>query len=450
LTKLYHHDPLRTVAVGSLPTTSQSALGAPTSPVDAVTVNRAMDTDKGRLQISKSLSATSGNTKQYFTRFVSPGLNQTSIAANTWNFAFACNTNIATSNFPVTADLGTQVHVTVYVWRPSTGAKVADIFDGTSSGTTFAEPSALSTIKSEFGTFTGSAVTCQIGDVICQEIYFSCAPTQAATNLYYYDGTTETNNTNTTVTNHASYIETPETLSFVTSQTKLYFHAANSGLSNLPTTEQSTLTKTNNVDALTVNRSMDTVKGSAVASLSFNLIATGAQNNYYGRFVSPLLLTDVFGTTINANTWDYCFGFNESGSADNFPCTGANQSVYVNCYVWETANGTKLGTILDGNSDNNFDEDPGTGGNNLFDRGTFKGAAVSSITNTCVIVMEIWFVVSPTTTADVDAFKYDGTVDTTADMGTQASPASFIGTPQRLAFSGFGTPQTVLIEWEEA
>lgn len=214
MTKLYHHNATSTVT-GTLPSTSQSALGAPTSPVDALTVNRTMNTTIGTAQTTKSLSAISSNTKQYFTRFVSDTLqNNTTISANTWNFAFAASQNIATANFPVTAASGTQVHVTVYVWRPGNGTKVGDIFDGTSSGTTFAEPSAISTEKSEFGTFTGSAVTALAGDVICQEIYFSVAPTQAATNIYYYDGTTETNNTNTTVSSHASYIETPQTLTF--------------------------------------------------------------------------------------------------------------------------------------------------------------------------------------------------------------------------------------------
>jgi len=212
MTKLYHHNTTSSVT-GTLPTTSQSTQGTPTQTVDATTVNRTMNTTIGTTQTSKSLSATSANVKQYFTRFVSDTLNSNqTINANTWNFAFANSEALANGNFPRSG--AGAVYVVVYVWRPSNGTKVGNILDGASDASTFAEPSATGTEKSNFGTFTGSSVTALSGDVICQEIYFTPSPSQASTNIYYYDGTTETNNTNTTVSNHASYIETPQTLTF--------------------------------------------------------------------------------------------------------------------------------------------------------------------------------------------------------------------------------------------
>ena len=72
-------------------------------------------------------------------------------------------------------------------------------------------------IKSRIPTFAGSLVSgVQDGDVLCFEVWFEI--TQAGANAYvdtfYYDGTTVTTADNTTVSNHASFIETPQTLTF--------------------------------------------------------------------------------------------------------------------------------------------------------------------------------------------------------------------------------------------
>lgn len=212
MTKLYFHDATSTVS-GTLPTTQQGAYTAPNVTVDAYTVNRSMDTNIGTAQTSKSGSTTLSTKTIYYTKFVSPTLNQTSVAANTWNYAFAVLESTAAGNFPVNAS--GPVYVCIYIWRPSTGAKIATISDGNSSGS-FVEPNANSTEKSMFSTFTGSAVSCAVGDVIIIEVYIASGNSSATgvTCTFYYDGTTETNNNNTTVSNHASYIETPETLSF--------------------------------------------------------------------------------------------------------------------------------------------------------------------------------------------------------------------------------------------
>ena len=68
-----------------------------------------------------------------------------------------------------------------------------------------------------YGTFTGSSVASVVdGDVIIIEIWFRITQATASTfaDTFCYDGPTETNNNNTTVSNRASFIETPQTLTF--------------------------------------------------------------------------------------------------------------------------------------------------------------------------------------------------------------------------------------------
>lgn len=209
-TFIYFHD-LTSSVTGTLPTTQQGSYAAPLVTVDAYTVNRSMDTTIGTAQTSKAGAISLSNKTIYLTKFVSQPLNQTSVAANTWNYSFAAAETSTGCNFPVPGT--SAVNVTVYVWRPSTGAKVGNIMDGTSSGTQYSEPGA-GAIQSVYGSFTGSAVTCQVGDVIVMEIYFAMTTPASGTVTFYYDGTTETPNNGTTVTNHASYIQTPEILAF--------------------------------------------------------------------------------------------------------------------------------------------------------------------------------------------------------------------------------------------
>lgn len=216
MTKLYFHA-ATSGDTGSLPTTVQSALGTPSVSSDASTVNRSMDSSIGVAQASKALTclASVSTQKLYFTRFCSPPLNMTSLASDTWNFAFAAKEATTNINFPCSG-ASQVVNVTAYIWRPSDGTKIATILDGNSTAN-FNEPASATLEKSVFGTFAGAGVSFAANDIICIEIYFSCAVSQASAQVatFYYDGTTETNVNGTTVSNHASYIETPgQTITF--------------------------------------------------------------------------------------------------------------------------------------------------------------------------------------------------------------------------------------------
>jgi hypothetical protein len=178
-----------------------------------------MDAIIGSAQTSKNCATNASSSDQVsrFTRFDSPVLGVTSIAANTWNYAFAVSEDNVNANFPVSGQNGNDIWVNVFVWNTNNSTKVGDIIDGLSGNSDFEEPTTAAQETSVFGTFNGSAVnSIPAGSVICYEAIFQFQQnnTTARTITLYYDGATETNNNGTTVSNHASYIETPQALTF--------------------------------------------------------------------------------------------------------------------------------------------------------------------------------------------------------------------------------------------
>lgn len=217
-TTLFFHAATSTIA-GTLPATEQSALTA-TDSIDVVTLNRSMDITKGTSQtsISKSLAMTTSIKNFYCTRWVSQALasGSSTISANTWTVSVGCNTaSTSQSEFPGDKNAPGPTQCCLYVWRPSTGAKVGNVFDaqsasGGSAGGTTAETSSVFT-------FTGSGVTGAVGDVLIFEFWaVTDTNTSNATVLcsLYFDGTTQQNSGNVSVSNIASYISTPQTLTF--------------------------------------------------------------------------------------------------------------------------------------------------------------------------------------------------------------------------------------------
>lgn len=438
MTKLYFHATASGIS-GTLPSSEQSTLTAVTS-VDAQTVNRSMNTRIGTAQTSIALTSNATVSAQdyYFTKFVSDTLSGiSSITAQTWNYAFAATESNASANYPVSGGPA-AVYINVYVWRPSTGAKVGTILDGNTSAFV---GEATSGEASHFGTFSGSLVSSvSDGDVIICEIWFRItqAAATAYTDTFYFDGTTETNSEGSVVSNHASYIETPQTLTFPS--TRLYFHAATSSVSGtLPSTEQSTLTAADNFEAnQATNRVMDTTIGTAQTSLAnASLAQTSATDYYIARWVSPLINQ----TSLQANTWTYNFAAQESNTQANFPVSGST-NCYVNCYVWKPSNGTKYGTILDGNTGTGFTE-PSLSAEKVL-TGSFTGSAVSSLTaNDAVIVFEAWArVTQGSATSYTQTYFFDGTTVTLTSGTTVSNHASFIETPEIITFGG-GAPNNV-------
>lgn len=428
-TKLYFHDRLSAVNA-TLPAASQSGLGAPSITSDTVGVSRVMDTVIGTAQVSKALTTAASASAQviYFTRFVSYPLSGiSSVSANTWTIGFGVQEANANANFPVTTSAA--LRLTVYVWRPSTNSMVGFIIDGT--GPIVAEATTSETTK--YGTFSGSVVnSVQDGDVICTEMTYSVTQGTATARVdtLYYNGTTEPASDNAAASNCASFLSTPQDLTF--QGTKLYFHAASNTLANLPSTEQSVLTSDDDADAQTVNRIMDTTKGASETSIANTSININTLKKYYFTKFVTWGLSGI--SSIAAGTWIYSFAARESNASANFPAGAANSAVYVNCYVWRPSTQSIVGTILDGNSAAVYAE-VGAANADRAMYGMFTGSSVASVQDDDVIVFEVWFqITQAASTAYTQTFYYDGTVETLILNATVTDHASFIQTWQSLAF----------------
>ena len=226
-TRLYFHVDLSAEG-GTLPTTEQSTKTS-TADFDSQATSRRMDTTLGSNQTSLTLVRAVNDQSDhnyYVSRWISPELDQTSIAANTWtlNFAIQC-TNVTAGvgalTYPAN-DTNDRIPITCYVWRPSTGTKVGNIFDGQSANVYYdvgsdTNQTPTTAESAEHGTFTGSAVaSVQTGDVIILEAWvtLNTTSTTSVTFSWYYDGTTVTTTQGPTVSDQASFLETPENLTF--------------------------------------------------------------------------------------------------------------------------------------------------------------------------------------------------------------------------------------------
>lgn len=224
-TRLFIHDALfDTVTFPGTYPINQNGGSAPTvqahlSPlvynkVDNTNVHRSMNTTKGLAQVSDVLAsnATLSSTTYYWTKFISnPLTGVSSISANTWQLVYAFAQSHANANY-----IGPVVYV--YVWRPSTGARVGWINDQVNPAD-ITEPGAINSERLKKTTFSGSAVaSVQDGDVIIWE--YASRVTQGTAAIYnqtlYYDGTDEYagGSTGNVVTDMATYIETPQNLTF--------------------------------------------------------------------------------------------------------------------------------------------------------------------------------------------------------------------------------------------
>lgn len=107
----------------------------------------------------------------------------------------------------------------VYVWRPSTKSVVGYVRDATGASIGGAEPTAAGSIQvTNITGITSSAVSAQAGDIVVVEVWARI--TQGMGTAYggsfYYDGSTVNTTENAVVTNHASFIEFTENLTFTT------------------------------------------------------------------------------------------------------------------------------------------------------------------------------------------------------------------------------------------
>jgi hypothetical protein len=375
-------------------------------------------------------TATVSLTDYYCGRWVSDPINQSGIAANTWTWNFASKEDNSNANFPTSGS--TAGYVNCYVWRPSSGgSKIGTILDG-NTGILGSEPINDETVNPV--TFTGAAVaSAAAGDVIILEVWFRITQSAATayTQTFYFDGPIVNTTIGTSVTNHATFVETPENITFTDtySPTKLYLHNTTSGLptGTLPTAEQSSKTVTascNFEGSQTTNRLMDVNIGASQASLALATPANTNANTYYvSRWVSPA----IYQTSIPAAAWTYNFAAKETNTSANFPVTSSNKAVAICCYVWKPSDGTKYANILDGNTTGTTVNE-GAANTEVSENVDFLGAAVSSLTSgDACIVFEAWFnVTQGAATSYTDTFYYDGTTETLTTGTTVSNHAAFL------------------------
>lgn len=212
-TRLYFH--AATDSTTGLPTTEQSSLTSAFN-FSAQTNNLQMTTSIGTSQADITGTTNNANLiNTYVGKFVSPSLDQTSVAANTWTYNFSTMQEAIGSNWPV--DGSGTVRINCYVWRPSNSTKIGTILDG-NTASNLTEPADDVQVV-HHTTFTGAAVSSvQTGDVIIFEAWFIIDQSASGSTSpvhFYYDGTTVNTTANATVSNHASFLETPENLTFV-------------------------------------------------------------------------------------------------------------------------------------------------------------------------------------------------------------------------------------------
>jgi hypothetical protein len=224
-TRFYLHNALSGVS-GTLPTGEQSTKTAFFN-FDTTTNNRSMDTTIGTAQASltHTQAAIAGaNNTCYVTRFVSTQINQSGIAANTWTYNFAAKVSVTSSvdDFPTNDTAPKFIPICCYVWRPSTGVKVGNILDGNSATGVYTDlgngGTNTTSESAEHGTFAGAAVaSAAANDVIILEAWVDAWFSTATSTIlsYFYDGTTVNTTAGAVVSNHASFLETPENITLV-------------------------------------------------------------------------------------------------------------------------------------------------------------------------------------------------------------------------------------------
>jgi hypothetical protein len=189
------------------------------------TTLRTMDTIVGTSQASLAGSSNAISTAQngFLGYFCSPKLSGAqNVSSGSMVFLAAEAESNASSNFCVNG-------LEIYVWRPSTGAKVGTVkaFSDTSLGGT--EPTAASTEQTTYLTgISTTGVSASNGDVIVCEVWsrHTQGMSTSYTDTFYYDGTTTYTAENSATASCASYIELAANLTFQGTAAALEANAA--------------------------------------------------------------------------------------------------------------------------------------------------------------------------------------------------------------------------------
>ncbi|EGP94726.1 Putative copper-binding protein, plastocyanin/azurin family protein [Nitrosarchaeum koreense MY1] len=415
-TKLY----LRNVLASPTPTAGEKSAVLPV--VAGVSNGGAFETrsllpDIGTSETTSTYfdGSTTTHRDSYMSRFSSLPLDAQTIDAGTWTFGY----NAIEANVGANA----EYELSVYVWRPSNNSVVGYVYDshtvvGAEGGTSK---------SGKVGTFSGSSVTAQAGDILVLEVWVH-QNTQRSNNdliTFYYDGTTEPTNGSTEAST-ASYLSAPVGLTFQNGGTRLYFRDVTAPVT--PTAgEKSTALPvgTSNLNSgTTETRSLQSKIGTTQQTITIgDGTSTGHTDSYIARFSSYPLAAQ----TIGAGTWRIGVNAAEANA-------GANAFFALSVYVWRPSTNSTVGYVYD--SDTALSTEFG---NNVASTKhgkviTFSGSSVTAQEGD-VLVTEIW---SHATTArsnvDTLTFYFGGTT-LPSSGSTEASTASYIDIPHVLLYS---------------
>jgi hypothetical protein len=172
---------------------------------------RLMNTSIGTAQTNTTLTSASLSTlqQQFCAMFATLPLdsNQT-VGGGTMILNTAQNADSAAAAFSVNA-------LNIYVWRPRTGTIVGYVRDSGNASLGGGTGGTGITVQHITG-ITTSAVSAQKGDIVVCEIWANSTQSMASPYVcnFYFDGTTVNTTQGATVTNHASFVELTENLTF--------------------------------------------------------------------------------------------------------------------------------------------------------------------------------------------------------------------------------------------
>lgn len=446
MTRLFLRNKLDTTS--NLPTSEQSSL---TSVQNAIsqTDNLGMFTNKGIIPTNCNIASfafTVAIKEVYIGRWVYPLTSTTSLSANTWTLLHCSGTGNNIHKYAL--DANKKIYINLYVWRPGTG-KVATVFEGDSNATTATIPHNSAIYRN---TFSGSSVgSINSTDFLVLELWSHTSTSSAGNQIamFYYNGTDDTSSDGTVSTNAAAYLETPQTLPTLDfNPTKLYLHDAITSVGGtLPSSEQNTAITTiqSNVDAQTVNRSMNDTIGTSQTSKQLSIPSVSSTQNYYfTRFVSPPLGAQ----TISAGDWGLSFAVEESATTVNFPVSGANLSIPITCYVWRPSTGAKVADICNGSSASTFSE-PSSAGSEQSEFGTFVGSEVTVQAGDVIIIEFLFSFNHGTSTGRTATFYYDGTTENLTTRTVVSNHASLLIAPVILDFSTALPPVDCSVDYKD-
>ncbi len=191
--KFYVHDAATTVT-GTLPGAGSQSATTPAETASGASTNRSMDGNAGASEVSVTTTVLALDATIWHRRFVSPTLATQDVKVGNWTIFGAASESIGTVNAQFIGGV-------LYQWRPSTGSRIAYVFDSPTIGAT--APGTSETAVST--AISGSAVSLVDGDVLILEVWNDFSTAGAGTVTYYYDGTTEAS-----TSSNAGYILTPQ------------------------------------------------------------------------------------------------------------------------------------------------------------------------------------------------------------------------------------------------